>query len=327
MLSGLDPRTAAERAVAPIGDWDEIREFTDAAYMPFTVRPTGRATPSALTYSAQVGDITLTHFSYGVPVDLGNFAPEAGRILVLTTLRGGTRHWVDRRSAVEIGAGQSFVADCSRTRYRLEADDDHLQLNLTIPHDLVADFVVRWSGRPADDRLWTHKCEIGGPASPWPMLMRYMVSTLSSAPTPVPTGPLAKNLQELIVTQLVADWAGSAQVSLGDAARCGPGYVRRAAAYIDANAQSLPTVADVARAAGVGVRTLSGGFREYLGTTPREMLRDRRLDGVRRELLADTTATVVSAAGAWGYVNMGVFAAAYRHRFGENPSDTLRRAH
>ncbi|WP_420751338.1 helix-turn-helix domain-containing protein [Rhodococcus sp. O3] len=200
-----------------------------------------------------------------------------------------------------------------------------LQLNLTIPHDLVADFVLRWSGRPADDRLWTHKCEIGGVGTPWPSLMQYAVATLASTGQ-APTGPLAMNLQELIVTHLVTDWVRSAGISLAsDAPRCGPGYVRRAAAYIDTHAQSLPTVAEVARAAGVSVRTLSGGFREYLDTTPREMLRDRRLEGIRRELLTNPSATVVSVAGAWGYVNMGVFAAAYRRRFRENPSDTLRR--
>jgi len=52
-------------------------------------------------------------------------------------------------------------------------------------------------------------------------------------------------------------------------------------------------------------------------------VREQRLQGIREELLtASPGATVASIAGAWGYVNLGLFAAAYRRRFGENPSQT-----
>lgn len=322
MLSDLDPRPRSARATATVRDWDEIRAFTDDAYMPFSVRPVGRSAPSALMYAGTVGDITLTHFRYGTAVDLCDFSAEADRILVLTTLHGGTRHWVDRRTAVDLTPGRTFVADCSRTDYRLEADDEHLQLNLTVPHAVVADAALARTGRPVDDRLWTHKCEIGGPTSAWPVLMRYVVDTLARTPGAAVGGAVGRNLQELVVHHLLEDWARDAGVDLRAGTAAGPGYVRRAAAYIDAHAHELPTVTDVARDAGVSTRTLSEGFRQYLGTTPRELLRDRRLDGVRRDLLSGRAATVTAAAGAWGYVNMGVFASAYRKRFGENPSET-----
>ncbi|WP_305094443.1 helix-turn-helix transcriptional regulator [Prescottella sp. R16] len=328
MPSIFDPRTRRERGVGPVTDWDAIKQWSDAVYMPYEVRPVGRAlVPASDMFSVEIGEMTLTRFSYGIPVELGKFAPEAGNILVLTTLTGRTRHETNSKSSVDLTTGQTFVVDCSRVDYRFAADADHLQLNLTVPHRLLADLALRWWGRAPDDRLWRHKCVVGGPNSPWLALLDYVSRTLATDRDVVAHGRIGVNLQELIAAQLLEEWAASAGVDLASATAVpAPGYVRRAVRYIEDNARDLPTVAEVAQEVGVSVRALSGAFREYLGTTPRDCLREHRLEGVRRELSSPAETTVAAAAGAWGYVNMGVFAAAYRQRFGENPSDTLRRA-
>jgi hypothetical protein len=56
-------------------------------------------------------------------------------------------------------------------------------------------------------------------------------------------------------------------------------------------------------------------------------LRDLRLRGIHVELVraAPGTATVESVAYGWGMLHMGRFAAAYRRKFGETPSQTLKR--
>jgi len=52
-----------------------------------------------------------------------------------------------------------------------------------------------------------------------------------------------------------------------------------------------------------------------------------RLHHVRRDLLAARPgARVGDIAAAWGFSHLGRFAAAYRRRFGEPPSATLRAA-
>jgi AraC-like DNA-binding protein len=58
-----------------------------------------------------------------------------------------------------------------------------------------------------------------------------------------------------------------------------------------------------------------------------EFLRRIRLERVRDEL-ADATpdATVTSAAMRWGFLYLGRFAAEFRARFNENPSEALSRA-
>jgi AraC-like DNA-binding protein len=106
-----------------------------------------------------------------------------------------------------------------------------------------------------------------------------------------------------------------------------PAYVRRAEEFMRASSAQPIRVTEVAVAAGCSVRTLNGVFRRFRATTPLGALHAIRLDSVRDVLLAGAngaSATVV--ARQHGFTNLARFAAAYRRRFGEAPSDTARRA-
>ena len=87
------------------------------------------------------------------------------------------------------------------------------------------------------------------------------------------------------------------------------------------------TLTDMARIAAVSVRTLQELYRRHLDTTPTEHLRRTRLARAHQQLRAsDPTETTVSAvARRLGFVHFGRFAGAYRARYDEPPSATLRR--
>lgn len=105
-----------------------------------------------------------------------------------------------------------------------------------------------------------------------------------------------------------------------------PASVRRATAFIAAHLAAPLTLADIAAAAGVPERTLHDAYCRFEGVSPMRALRDLRLDRVRATLLSRTGAAgVTDAALAAGFTHLGRFALAYAERFGERPSDTLRR--
>lgn len=85
------------------------------------------------------------------------------------------------------------------------------------------------------------------------------------------------------------------------------------------------SIHDIATALGVGVRTLQIAFRKHVGASPAYVLRMGRLDGAHRDLVSGLAATAYDAAGKWGFSNAGRFAAEYRDRIGEYPSETIRR--
>lgn len=107
-----------------------------------------------------------------------------------------------------------------------------------------------------------------------------------------------------------------------------PSALRRAMTYCEEHAAEPISVADLAAAAGLSVRQLQRGFREYLGIGPLEYLRRVRLDQVHQELLAvaqgRAIGTVTEIATRWGFVHLGRFSEYYREIYGRPPSHTLR---
>jgi AraC-like DNA-binding protein len=96
---------------------------------------------------------------------------------------------------------------------------------------------------------------------------------------------------------------------------------------ITAHLAGRVTLADMERWSGRSARTIQLAFRKRFGIGPIEWLRDRRLDLVRARLLAARTGeTVQEIAAACGIHRPATLVPEYLARFGEKPSDTLRRA-
>lgn len=110
-----------------------------------------------------------------------------------------------------------------------------------------------------------------------------------------------------------------------DARSPAPRDVRRALDFIHASADTAVGLADIVMAAGVAGRTLYKHFEQTYGVSPVRYARLVRLDHSRQVLLNDRTANVTTVALACGFSHMGRFACEYRRRFGETPSQTLRR--
>lgn len=107
-----------------------------------------------------------------------------------------------------------------------------------------------------------------------------------------------------------------------DAARA----VSRAIDYIEANSAEPLTLSAVAAAAGLSIRTLQQQFQRRFGAGPMRYLRMARLEQARLRLAAGGGLRVTDVALDCGFSHLGEFALAYRERFGEPPSATLRRA-
>jgi AraC-like DNA-binding protein len=92
------------------------------------------------------------------------------------------------------------------------------------------------------------------------------------------------------------------------------------------NAGEPLDLAQLACAAGIGIRALQLGFRRHFGVSISEMLLDMRLAGLHARLAqAPPDASITEIAFDLGFTHLGRMAGAYREKFGETPSATLRR--
>lgn len=310
-------------------DWDEIKLWSDEVYMPYTVRPTGRAQqPHSTLHAAAVGGFTLSRFHYRIPIEVAEFSREAGMAMVLTGLRGTVRHWRDDGSAVETRAGEAYLVDTSHTAYRAEFEARHLQLNLIFPQRLLADLHLRWYGEAADERLWRQTLKFGGQQSRWMALLSYCARCVATEPEQTDNGPLGRHLEEQIGLFLLSQWRAQLSASAEPGGQRLPtaADVDAMARYLAQHAARVPTVSEVAKVVGLPAGALRRAFAAQRGESPMEFLTGARLQGARQALLsAPPGATVAGVAKAWGFASVMMFSVAYQRRFNEWPSQALRR--
>lgn len=103
--------------------------------------------------------------------------------------------------------------------------------------------------------------------------------------------------------------------------------LQRALDFIQANANKPITVLELAQATGSTERTLQYIFRDYFNVTPKDFLKSRRMNAVRRDLhtALDRKVMINEIANRWGFWHLSQFAADYRRFFGELPSETVKK--
>jgi len=105
-----------------------------------------------------------------------------------------------------------------------------------------------------------------------------------------------------------------------------PRAVRRAVDAMHANIGHRWTIGELASLVGTSGRTLQRQFLSFLGKTPLAVLKDTRFERARRELLQGVHGEkVMDVAARCGFPHFGRFAVEYRRRYGETPSQTLKR--
>jgi AraC-like DNA-binding protein len=111
------------------------------------------------------------------------------------------------------------------------------------------------------------------------------------------------------------------------AAGLAPRFVRRVEDYVRHHYAQALTIETLAAYAGVSVRTLFSGFRDFRNMTPMHYVKQVRLDMARQALQSGAvagSAGVTQIALDCGFSHLGRFAAHYRAHFGELPSQTAR---
>ncbi|MCP9969167.1 AraC family transcriptional regulator [Actinomadura madurae] len=158
---------------------------------------------------------------------------------------------------------------------------------------------------------------------------RYVCAILDTATERGGLHPLAaRSLEDALLTAILLGLPHTGTATLAEEPGKAPhhlaGVIRE---WVEAHHHRPIGVSDIAAAVGVGVRQLQVICQDQWGMTPTQLLRGVRLDRARAALTMALPGprTVSDVAEAAGYLHMSRFAAHYRQRFGETPTETLRR--
>ena len=296
-------------------------------YGPLEVKPAGDGDDLAFSGEvAQIGPITIAEISYGAEIcvtsgDLETayhvLAPLTGAVQVLH--RGAATTADPSRAAVFRPLGDIHLrwsADCRLISVKVE--------RLVLERELDAT-VDRKVGEPLP--LGATFGLAGGPGRSWLALVRLLLGETRQPDGLTLLPHLLRRWRDLAVSGLAQSVEHPFTTGpAGQPTARRPRTVKRTLDAMHAEPGRPFTAAELAGIAGVGVRVLQESFRQHVGVPPLTYLRRLRLEGVHAELLrtGPGQVSVSEVATRWGFTHLGRFAGAYRDRYGETPSQTLR---
>lgn len=320
------PEGPARRLLLDTADVDQAREVVGAGYCDHRLEVHPRSRPFRAVQSEVRTDRVAVHrLRYGADVRI-DATPLDRYVLVTTPLRGSLTLSYGSRS-VRVGPGEPLAIGPDRDfRLLWEGDCELLTVRLSRDAVVAAGHVEGGEAGPALSLDPTPR-DLAAARRTWRGLVDFVEAQCLAGSDVVRSPVLSATLEQLLAGAAVRAHRPAASAPAMSVRGAGSRAVRRGVAFLEGNAHRPVTLEEVATAAGVGVRALQEGFRRELGRTPTEVLRELRLQRARETLLrADgPDVTVADVAHAAGFAHLGRFAQAYRERFGELPSQALRR--
>jgi AraC-like DNA-binding protein len=307
-------------------DLDQARGLLNRFYYPIAVgAPDGPAGFELDIQVIQLGPLTVGQLSFGAPVTLIATELDGYHVTLPTTGRVLTRQG---RHEVAAGPDMAAVFRPGLPVYTLR-DAHASELEIKIERSALEAELSGLLGRPIHGPIDLQPAMPlnHGPGRSWSRLVRLLRDEVDHPRSLIHHPLIAEQLRHSIISGLLLSVSHRYHDELIAPAQPGPPRaIRRALDAIHDEPERPFNVADLAGIAGMSVRSLQEGFRRHLGCAPMSYLQQVRLGRAHDALRhADPSRiTVASVAHRWGFAHLGRFASAYRIRFGQTPSETLR---
>jgi len=303
-------------------DLDEAIDAVTKIYCPHSVRIHGsnRGLSSALDVN-RAGQLRIVDLKYStrVRIDAGDF----DRLMLIMSCTSGSA--AARQGCFDASWSRGQTVPLSpQMPSELDFDAEFAQRSVRIDLGLLDTLCSRRVGRPLGDpvrfllqpfsdeleKAWRHATDLA---------MSYAAAGIEL--------PLqASNALNEFMLSLLLDMAPH---NYSDEIRAphplaAPRALREAERLMR-DVRGVGSVHDIAAAAGLSLRSLEAGFREWKKETPLGFMRRLRLTAVREQLLQrGARTTVADVALSFGFLHLPRFAQYYRAAFNELPSETLR---
>ena len=308
-------------------DVDEVRQRVAGIFCDHALQLVGprQALDTRLYYRPLCG-IGLGRLSYGAAVDIDPGALD-DFYLMQWPLRGGETIHTGRADVISSPAVGSLISPGQRFHMRHETGAE--KLFVRIERDALQRLAEQlYPGAPRTGVTFEPALPLTAPALNSLRIQLLWLFQEASHGNLLDQPLLATRIEETLLLTLLQLLPHDRPSRPASERQIAPGFVVRAEEFMASQAHEALTVATIAAQAGVSIRSLFAGFQRYRGRSPMEHLRAIRLERAHRDLSRecrdDTSVTAVAL--SWGFGHLGQFAADYRRRFGELPSESLRRA-
>ena len=325
-------RLAAFTRVAT-ADVDDAADAVGRIFCPHRLTPEHRTSPEffALHNNAVFSGLSVNYVAYGGSVTIDPGCLERFFLLQIPVHGSARIETASRDIATSPGTTASLLSPTIPTR--MNWHDDCAQIILLVERRLLEQRAAALSGQPAVAVEFEPAVDLASAGGQ--TLQSHVREFVDLAERLGPRRPLspiaAANIRETLLATLLHGQRHSASHAIdrfGGRAEGLPTSLRRAREFLQAHADEPLDLAQLAASAGIGIRALQLGFRRHFDTSISEMLRDIRLAHLNARLAAASpTDSVTDIAFELGFTHLSRMASAYRAKFGETPSATLRAMH
>ena len=276
---------------------------------------------------AKLGPIAVNSMQYGTAIMVT--APPFGDFYLLQFTLTGRCQLRQDGSCTDLPAGSVAVINPFRAFAKAWLPGTR-QLLIRIDRQLLEREFRAWTGSDKTERIEFDPSPVESMAQVGTLThyVRMLCDDLSSESSHLEHPLVCDRIASALTSTLLVSMPNNRGRDLKAAATSiAPFFVRRVEHFIEENARCAISLEDLAGVAGVSTRALQLGFRRFRNTTPMAYLRALRLELARSELAqaGREGGSVASVANVCGFGHLGRFAGDYQIRFGESPSQTLRR--
>ncbi|GHF35896.1 AraC-like DNA-binding protein [Amycolatopsis bartoniae] len=317
------------RELCHAAPFEVFRERLNEVFYPARVTPAGRAEgelPLSRLSATRLEHLTLGLVRFGVETTVDPGA--LGAYHVNVPLSGVVATQCGRQEMTAV-PGRAAVFTPREHTFLPRWGEDAMQLCVKISRRVLEEELEAVLGHPVGSwvRFALDLDVTRGAGKSWLDTLGLLLSELGNPDSLVHRSDRHREyLERMVIGGLVLAQHHDYASELRDPAPpARPRTIKRVVEAVDSAPEKPWSLGELAQLAGVSGRRLQQGFREHLGMSPSAYVRAVRLDRAHGELVTGA-ASVADVAHRWGFVNLGRFAQAYRERFGEAPSATLRRA-
>lgn len=337
----MDPVTAQGSAVQPplplqalqekllfhTCDLDEARDKVSDVYTSHALDFNGMDKPlDTWFFHIPLLSSSVNYLGYGSEM-LVNPGPLESFYMVQTPLKGGSSVHCGNQSVETSTQLSSVISPTESTKMIWRADCWKTQVKLD--RSALEHCLSQLLERPLSDPLLF---ELGmdmesDAGKAWWKTVNYVVDELATVHKLPHAGAIARQLEQLLANTLLHlqphNYSGELSHQPNNIA---PRHVKRAEEFINSNYKKDICSEDLVAASGASERTLYEGFKKFRSISPMKLLKVTRLKKVHEALsAAEPGDCVTRIATDCGFNQLGRFSVEYRQRFGESPSETLRR--
>jgi AraC-like DNA-binding protein len=315
---------------------DSVDAAADAVgriFCPHRLTPEHNTSPEffALHNSAVFGGLSVNYVAYGGSVSIDPGCLERFFLLQIPVHGAARIRTASHDIATTPGTCASLLSPTIPTRMTWESNC--AQIIVLVDRRLLEQRSAALSGRPTAAVEFEPAIDLSSAAGR--ALQSRILEFVDLAERLGPQRPLspiaAADLRETLLSGLLHGQRHSASDAIerfGGRAEALPQSLRRAREFLSAHADEPLDLSELASAAGTGIRALQLGFQRHFRTSISEMLRDIRLAHLNGRLTAACPDdSITDIAFELGFTHLSRMASAYRAKFGETPSATLRRMH